>query len=95
MNPSPGSKGRTLRYGVCNWIFGDEDLMNIEEADPALAILRAGARLFLFRAADSNRQSAGRGHTDCPGLFRSQRRIKYAGMSSASVQQPDQARLRQ
>ena len=38
--------------------------MNIEEANPATVILDAGDRLFLFHAADSNRQAVGRGHTD-------------------------------
>jgi len=53
--------------------------MNIEEADPAAAILDAGQRLFLFHAADSNRQAAGRGHTDFLALTRALRRIGYAG----------------
>jgi len=53
--------------------------MNIEEADPAAAILDAGERLFLFHAADSNRQAAGRGHTDFLALMRALRRIGYAG----------------
>jgi len=38
--------------------------MNIEEADPAEAIRCAGDRLWLYHAADSNRQGIGRGHTD-------------------------------
>ncbi len=38
--------------------------MNIEEADPAAALCVAGERLWLYHAADSNRQGIGRGHTD-------------------------------
>jgi D-psicose/D-tagatose/L-ribulose 3-epimerase len=53
--------------------------MNIEEADPALAILEAGDRLFLFHAAGSNRQAAGRGHTDFVALMRALQRVNYEG----------------
>jgi D-psicose/D-tagatose/L-ribulose 3-epimerase len=53
--------------------------MNIEEADPATAILDAGEHLFLFHAADSNRQSVGRGHTDFVALTRALWRIEYTG----------------
>jgi len=53
--------------------------MNIEEADPAGAISDAGGRLFLFHAADSNRQAVGRGHTDFLALTRALRRVGYTG----------------
>jgi sugar phosphate isomerase/epimerase len=53
--------------------------MNIEEADPAGAILDAGGRLFLFHAADSNRQAVGRGHTDFLALTRALGRAGYTG----------------
>ena len=53
--------------------------MNIEEADPANAILEAGDRLFLFHVADSNRRAVGRGHTDFAALIASLRRIDYTG----------------
>jgi len=53
--------------------------MNIEEADPYAAILDAGERLFLFHAADSNRQAVGRGHTDFMALMRALQRIGYTG----------------
>jgi D-psicose/D-tagatose/L-ribulose 3-epimerase len=53
--------------------------MNIEEADPVMAILDAGEHLFLFHAADSNRQAVGRGHTDFLALVRALRRVDYAG----------------
>ena len=53
--------------------------MNIEEADPAAAILDAGERLVLFHAADSNRQAVGRGHTDFIALSRALSRVGYGG----------------
>jgi D-psicose/D-tagatose/L-ribulose 3-epimerase len=53
--------------------------MNIEEADPSAAILDAGERLFLFHAADSNRQAVGRGHTDFAALMWALQRVGYAG----------------
>jgi len=53
--------------------------MNIEEADPAAAILDAGEHLFLFHVADSNRQAVGRGHTDFLALMGALRRVGYAG----------------
>jgi D-psicose/D-tagatose/L-ribulose 3-epimerase len=51
--------------------------MNIEEAEPGAAILDAGDRLFLFHAADSNRQAVGRGHIDFLALLRALRRSGY------------------
>jgi D-psicose/D-tagatose/L-ribulose 3-epimerase len=38
--------------------------MNIEESDPVGALGQVGERLWLYHAADSNRQGIGRGHTD-------------------------------
>jgi sugar phosphate isomerase/epimerase len=53
--------------------------MNIEEADPVGVVLDVGERLFLFHVADSNRQAAGRGHTDFPALMRALRRVGFSG----------------
>jgi D-psicose/D-tagatose/L-ribulose 3-epimerase len=53
--------------------------MNLEEADPAGAVLDAGSRLYLFHAADSNRSAVGRGHTDFLSLMRALHRIAYDG----------------
>ena len=53
--------------------------MNIEEADPGTAILDAGQHLYLFHAADSNRQAVGRGHTNFMALMRALQRISYTG----------------
>jgi D-psicose/D-tagatose/L-ribulose 3-epimerase len=68
------------QVGVTNvGVLLDAYHMNIEEADPATAVLEAGDRLFLFHAADSNRQAVGRGHTDFSSLMRALRRIGYRG----------------
>jgi len=53
--------------------------MNIEEANPCMAILDAWERLLLFHVADSNRRAIGRGHTDFLALMRALQRIDYAG----------------
>ncbi len=53
--------------------------MNIEEKNLADAIQRAGDKLFLFHAADSNRQAIGRGHTDFRAIANALRAIDYRG----------------
>lgn len=53
--------------------------MNIEEADPVVAILDAGDRLFSFHTADSNRQAVGRGHIDFSALVAALKQIGYDG----------------
>ncbi len=53
--------------------------MNIEEANLADAIRRAGDRLYLFHAADSNRQAIGRGHTDFRAIADALHTIQYRG----------------
>ncbi len=53
--------------------------MNIEESDPAVAIRQAGNRLWLYHAADSNRQSIGRGHTDFTAQMAALSDIDYQG----------------
>ncbi len=53
--------------------------MNIEEADPAEAIRQAGSRLWLYHAADSNRQGIGRGHTDFTSQLAALSEIGYQG----------------
>jgi D-psicose/D-tagatose/L-ribulose 3-epimerase len=53
--------------------------MNIEEADLPQAIKNANDKLFLFHAADSNRQAVGRGHIDWGAIQRALQAIGYAG----------------
>lgn len=56
--------------------------MNIEEDDPAQAVLEAGSLLANLHVADSNRRSAGRGHFDFKGVFRTLTEIDYHGVLS-------------
>ncbi len=53
--------------------------MNIEEADPAATIRLVGDTLWLYHAADSNRQAIGRGHTDFPAQLGALSEIGYPG----------------
>ncbi len=53
--------------------------MNIEEAHLPRAIEHVGRALFLFHAADSNRQAIGRGHTDFRAIVDALRAIDYRG----------------
>jgi D-psicose/D-tagatose/L-ribulose 3-epimerase len=53
--------------------------MNIEEAEPAGALRQAGSRLWLYHAADSNRQGIGRGHTDFAAQLAAMAEIGYRG----------------
>jgi len=59
--------------------------MNIEESDPADAIRQAGPHIGHVHLADSNRQPAGRGHTDFGPLSRALREIDYQGYVSAEA----------
>jgi sugar phosphate isomerase/epimerase len=73
--------GFVTELGVENvGILLDAYHMNIEEADPAVALRLARDRLWLYHAADSNRQGIGRGHTD----FRAQ----WAALSDAGYTGP-------
>jgi sugar phosphate isomerase/epimerase len=53
--------------------------MNIEEPEPAGALRQAGDRLWLYHAADSNRQAIGRGHTDFDAQMAALDEINYSG----------------
>ena len=53
--------------------------MNIEESDPAAAILEAGASLWLYHAADSNRRGLGFGNSDWRAQLAALAEIGYAG----------------
>lgn len=80
LNTASQAVGFVKQVGATNvGILLDAYHMNIEEADPAAAVLEAGERLFLFHVADSNRQAMGRGHTDFVALMRALRRIGYQG----------------
>ncbi len=53
--------------------------MNIEEPDPPETLRRAGGKLWLYHAADSNRQAVGRGHIDFRAQFEALQEIGYQG----------------
>mgnify|MGYP006265930475 CR=1 FL=1 len=56
--------------------------MNIEEADMAASIRRAGTRLFHFHVADSNRWYPGAGHIDFKTLLQTLSDMGYDGYVS-------------
>lgn len=53
--------------------------MNIEEADPAVALMRGGSNIGLYHAADSNRCGIGEGNTDFTSQIKALDSIGYAG----------------
>jgi sugar phosphate isomerase/epimerase len=53
--------------------------MNIDEADPAGAVRRAGELLVNLHVSDSNREAPGRGHLDFTSLVKALKEIHYAG----------------
>lgn len=53
--------------------------MNIEEANPAAALRKTGAKLWLYHAADSNRLGIGKGHTDFTAQATALTDIRYDG----------------
>lgn len=53
--------------------------MNMEESDPAAAILNSGEYLVHMHAADSNRQAPGSGHTDFVDLFKALKSVNFDG----------------
>jgi sugar phosphate isomerase/epimerase len=53
--------------------------MNIDEANPAEAVRKAGAMLVHMHVADSNREAPGRGHTDFTAIIRALHEIGFNG----------------
>jgi sugar phosphate isomerase/epimerase len=67
--------------------------MNIEEQDPATALVAAGADVGHLHFVDSNRRPAGCGHIDYGPIASALRRIGYGGFASAeALPWPDPAR---
>ncbi len=60
-------------------LLADAYHMNIEEADPAAALRRGGARIGLYHAADSNRGAIGDGHSDFAAQIGALDDIAYDG----------------
>ena len=59
--------------------------MNIEETDPAAALVAAGPRVGHVHWADSNRSAMGSGHTDAARVAEALGAIGYSGWLSAEV----------
>lgn len=53
--------------------------MNIDEADLAQAVRKAGKLLVHMHAADSNRQAPGRGHTDFRAILQALKEVDFQG----------------
>ncbi len=53
--------------------------MNIDEADLAQAVRKAGAMLVHMHVADSNREAPGRGHTDFTAIMQALHEIGFQG----------------
>lgn len=54
--------------------------MNIDEADPAEAIRKAGKEVIHIHAADSNRLAPGRGHTDFRAILQALKDVGFDGV---------------
>ncbi|HQE91573.1 MAG TPA: 5-keto-L-gluconate epimerase [Anaerolineae bacterium] len=64
--------------------------MNIEEVSFSQAIRTAGARLFHFHVADSNRRYPGAGHIDFGGILQTLSAVGYSGyISGEFLPEPD------
>lgn len=63
--------------------------MNVEEANPVLAVVRAGARLLNVHAADNHRSAPGTGAFDWQGLRDALRYIGYEGYLTIEAFHPD------
>jgi sugar phosphate isomerase/epimerase len=59
--------------------------INIEEADPAAALMAVGDRVGHVHWADSNRRAMGMGHTDPRPIVAALRAIGYTGFLSAEI----------
>jgi sugar phosphate isomerase/epimerase len=66
-------------------ILSDLFHMNIEEADPAAALVAIGGRLGHVHWADSDRRAMGLGHTDAAAIAAALRQIGYTGCVSAEI----------
>jgi ribose 5-phosphate isomerase B len=70
--------------------------MNIEDANMAEAIEKAGDHLGYIHFADSNRQAPGRGHIDFDVILRALARINYSGVMAVEILPlPDDSRAMQ
>jgi D-psicose/D-tagatose/L-ribulose 3-epimerase len=61
---------------------------NIEEADPAAAVRKAGRALWHVHLADTNRRGLGHGHLNLAGVVDALRGIDYQGAAALEVLPP-------
>jgi len=66
-------------------LLADTFHMNIEEANLAVSLKRAGPHLGFVHLADSNRQAPGHGHLDIRGVLEALRELGYQGYLSFEV----------
>ncbi|MCY2983090.1 MAG: sugar phosphate isomerase/epimerase [Planctomycetota bacterium] len=79
-------QGLVLIEGMPNVrLLADLFHMNIEEADLAGSIRRAGHAIGHVHFADTNRMAVGFGHLDIPPIISALRNINYSGYLSAEV----------
>jgi len=64
------------------FVMGDVFHMNIEESDPAKAIISAGRWFGHLHLADNQRMEPGTGHLDLPPVFEALATIAYDGYAS-------------
>ncbi len=90
-------QGQLLIEGILNVrLLADLFHMNIEEANMADAIRRAGKSIGHVHFADSNRMAVGLGHLDVPPVIAALREIGYTGYLSAEVfSKPDAVKAAQ
>jgi sugar phosphate isomerase/epimerase len=80
------AQGSAMIQGLfCTKLLADWFHMNIEEADMADSIRKAGAAIGHIHFADSNRQAIGLGHLRVEPLIDALRSIGYCGYLSAEV----------
>jgi len=80
------AQGSAMIRGLfCTKLLADLFHMNIEEADIAESILKAGTAIGHVHFADSNRQAIGLGHLEVSPLIEALRSIGYRGYLSAEV----------
>lgn len=80
------AQGSAMIRGLfCTKLLADWFHMNIEEADMAESIRKAGTAIGHIHFADSNRQAVGLGHLEVAPLIEALRSIGYRGFLSAEV----------
>ncbi len=61
------------------YVLLDAYHMNIEETNPAHALIQCGSKLGIYHVADSNRQGVGNGHADIQAQINALHTVNYNG----------------